>query len=524
METRKLTARMRVGAPAVGIPAWANPRTWAFAQAAGRDDDVGVPMKVLSTPRPSLARTFAVLSLVIIALTTAGQVGLQWMLLREDLLDWERTATAREIRGHAATVLRAEDFHDWRRPESQARFAEFFRHALFNPQILRVKVYSPDMYVIWSDETRLLGRRFPGNLSLTRALAGEVVAHLDEARKPENIFERSFARTIEMYVPVTLPDAAAPGTASVAGIVEIYKDPSPVFGNLMRDRLAIVAASLAGALVLYAALFWIVRRASRQIDRQRLDLERHAEVLGATNRELRAAQQQLRVAERLAALGEASTAVAHGIRNPLANIRASAQLALDRAATREPVGAQLGAITTEVDRLGVWLRAVLDSVRPFEPHVAPVDVNAVVQDTIRVLRARLESGEICVERRLTPELPKVPADEAQLQQALLSVMENAIDALAKGGRLTIETAWFSDNGTAGLAIVVRDDGVGIPPERLARVLEPFYTTKTKGTGLGLVIARRIVEAHGGRLAISSEPRVGTAVRMVLPVEPPMPAP
>src|SRR5713226_9735236 len=107
-------------------------------------------MKLIALGEPSLSRTFALLSLLTIAVITAVQVTVQWVLLREEVLEWERTRTAEEVRAAASSLLRAEDFARWQTPEAQARFERFFR-ALVNPEILRVKVYGADMRVIWSD-------------------------------------------------------------------------------------------------------------------------------------------------------------------------------------------------------------------------------------------------------------------------------------------------------------------------------------------------------------------------------------
>src|SRR5262245_13762745 len=473
-------------------------------------------MTPAALPRPSLVRTFAVLSLAVIALITATQVAVQWFLFREDLLEWERLTTARQIRADAAALLRPDDFRQWQDAGAQARFTELYRHSLFNPEILRVKVYGPEMQVVWSDEPRLLGLSFPDNMALREALAGQIVAHLESAQRAENLFEAGFGRTIELYVPISI-SRGGNGPAPVDGVVEIYKDPTAMFGNLLRDRLVIVATSLGGAAVLYLTLFWIVLRASRQIEGQQRELERHAAALRGANDALRAAQQQLRASERLAAIGEVSSTVAHGIRNPLANIRASAQVALDAAGRQAPTDRYLRTIVDEVDRLGSWLRALLDAVRPFEPHLVPVDVNALVGDVAALIAPRAAGAGVTLVKPLAPELPKIKADAVHLQQALLGVLENAVDALGPGGRVIIHTALDTGTG-ADVAVTISDDGAGIAAERLPRVFEPFYTTKARGTGLGLAIARKVVQAHGGRIEIDSHPGDGTAVCLTLPIE------
>jgi len=467
----------------------------------------------------SLSRTFALFSLVLIGLITALQVLVQWTLLREDLLEWERRVSADTIRSEAYAVLRAEDFADWRSPESQERFERVFRRALWQLEILRIKVYDRDMRVIWSDEARLLGVRFSGNSHLTEALGGRTVAHLERAQRAENRYERQFTESVELYVPLSFSPGATPGTASVAGVVEVYKNPAPALANLSRDRWTIVAASLGGAVLLYAVLFGIVHRASRQLEAQRRDLEHQAAALVAANQELRAAQEQLRAAERLAAIGEVSAAVAHGIRNPLANIRAAAQVALNRVTDRATIQKYLGTIMAEVDRLARWLRALLDSVRPFELRPAPMALNTVLEELLALLAERIARGEVKEERHLAPDLPRLMADEVQLQQAFLGVLENALEALPAGGTLVVQTERLTREEEPWVRVMIRDTGMGIPQERHARIFEPFYTTKSQGTGLGLAITRRVVEGHGGTVEIESDPGMGTTFLITLPVSP-----
>ncbi|HEY7041208.1 MAG TPA: ATP-binding protein [Methylomirabilota bacterium] len=468
--------------------------------------------------RGSLLRTFALLSFLLVALITIAQVGVQWRLLREDLLEWERTSTAEAIRVQVASVLDADDFVHWNTPAARARFSEFLRLALSNPEILRIKLYDPEMRVVWSDEPRLLGERFEGKGHLARALGGETVALLEEMDKAENEYERDVVSVVELYVPIVLHRGRTPGTAAVDGVVEIYKDPSRRFANYTRDRMVIMTVSLLGALTLYTGLFWIVRQAARRMEAQQRDLARQADTLRTTSDELAAAQKQLRVSERLAAVGEVSAAVAHGIRNPLASIRASAQVAADGLDDRSRVETYLRAITDEVDRLGRWLTSLLDSVRPFQLDPGPVDLNGLLRDLLGVLQRRLAVARVTVDARLAPDLPKLHADEVQLQQAFLGVLENAIEALPSGGTICLTTELAAEPEPPTARVTVRDTGAGISPERLPHVFEVLYSTKSRGTGLGLAITRKVVERHGGHVDIESAPGEGTTVTVRLPLQ------
>jgi two-component system, NtrC family, sensor histidine kinase HydH len=465
--------------------------------------------------RWSLVRTFGVLSLVTIALITAAQIAAQWQLLREELVDWERTSTAESIRDHAVAVLHPEDFEQWQAPASQRRFSEFFARALANPEVVRVKLYSADMRVLWSDEPRLRGVQFPDNAHLRRALGGDPVADLEPGRKSENVYEKAFGVTVELYVPLVLPGSSPP---RVYGVVEVYKDPARRFARFTRDRMVIIGVSVLGALILYAALFGIVRRAARRMEMQQADLARQAAILKETNEELVATQKQLRASERMAAVGEVSAAVAHGIRNPLANIRASAQVAIDTSGDAQVTTKYLRTITEEVDRLGRWLTSLLHSLRPFELKLGRVDLNAVLRDLVGLLDRRMRAAGIQADLRLASDVPKLTADEVQVQQALLAVLENAIEALPDGGTISITSERDVIGGRPAVRVVIRDTGEGIPPDRLPHVFEALYTTKTRGTGLGLAITRKVAEGHGGTVRIESQPGAGTAVTISLPLE------
>jgi two-component system, NtrC family, sensor histidine kinase HydH len=459
----------------------------------------------------SLSTTFAALSLLTIAVITTAQAGVQWVLLRDDLLERESTATAEAVRADADTLLYSEDFAAWHTPEAKARFERFARRALLYPEVRRVKIYDADMRVVWSDEERLIGTRFPDNSRLARALTGETVADMKHGEEAENVYEHDLKNAVEVYVPLVL-SGRTPGTARIGAVVELYKDRSRSVANLSRDQLTLVGTSTAGALVLFVTLFGLVRRASRRLASQARDLGRQASALVDADRELRATQEQLRNRERLAAIGEVSAAVAHGIRNPLANIRASAQVALDGRGG----GRHLETIIAETDRLERWLRSLLDVVRPFKIRLTPVDVNALVVDLAALVRERAAAAGVTIELALADGLPVLLGDDVQLQQALLSVMDNALDALARGGTLIVRSELAGDDD---IALTVEDDGHGIPPEQQARVFEPFYTTKTRGTGLGLAITRKVVEGHGGTVQIEPRRPTGTRVRIRLPVAP-----
>jgi two-component system sensor histidine kinase HydH len=201
--------------------------------------------------------------------------------------------------------------------------------------------------------------------------------------------------------------------------------------------------------------------------------------------------------ERLAAFGEATAAVAHGLGNPLAAIRASAQVALLDA--EGPVREQLVQIVADTDRLRDRMRALLDLSRPVESRSVPTALDAAVRSALGPVGARSAAQGVNVDVEIPPDLPKVRLDPARFEEALLCLVGNALDAMPAGGALRLTAV----SGAGNVELRVQDTGPGMSPSALARAFEPFFTTKPRGTGLGLALARKLLEATGARLALES---------------------
>ena len=167
----------------------------------------------------------------------------------------------------------------------------------------------------------------------------------------------------------------------------------------------------------------------------------------------------------------------------------------------------------EIVRLDYIVRQFLQAIRPTPPKLAPTTLNDVVRETVDLLRPEIENRSIAIHERLWPQMAEAPLDRTQVKQVLVNLMKNAIQAMTKGGVLTLET------GQSGEAVwlAVRDTGGGIPQEQLNRIFEPFFTTKKKGSGLGLMIVQRIVRDHGGRIELESRVNEGTTFRVWFPL-------
>jgi two-component system NtrC family sensor kinase len=262
-------------------------------------------------------------------------------------------------------------------------------------------------------------------------------------------------------------------------------------------------------------------------------------------RELRETQAQLIQTEKLASLGKLSASIAHEINNPLSGILTYAKLISRKLRAGHSTAdetlivlQQLAMVERETLRCTTIVRNLLDFARQRPPSFQEVDVIAVLDEALSLVMNRLEIQHVEVVRELAP-VPPVWADFGQLRQAVVNILINACDAMTKGGTLRMitrqaDTNEAADIKAAGLGngagrprrcveIVIADQGEGIPSEHLSRIFEPFFSTKERGTGLGLSVVYGILEEHGGKVLVDSRVGDGTTMILRLPVATPRPA-
>ncbi len=239
--------------------------------------------------------------------------------------------------------------------------------------------------------------------------------------------------------------------------------------------------------------------------------------LAEFTRELERSQAQLVQAEKMAAIGRLAASLAHEINNPLQAIHNSLHLSLHRGLDEEKRAQYLSMAQSEVQRLIEIVQRMLDFYRPSRGGVAPADVNSVVENVLALAEKRLQHGEVRVHTLLSPDLPLLPIVADQISQVFLNIIINAIEAMPSGGDLHLETRLAE--GGEWVLVSFRDTGMGMSPEQIANLFEPFYTTKADGTGLGLAISYGIIERHGGTIEVSSRPGQGTTFVVKLPVHP-----
>jgi PAS domain S-box-containing protein len=219
--------------------------------------------------------------------------------------------------------------------------------------------------------------------------------------------------------------------------------------------------------------------------------------------------------EKLADLGRMAAGLAHEIRKPLNGIKGFASLLERRLPSGESEQRYVGSIMGAADRLNSMLGRLLDFARPEELHCVPCDLRAEAEEVAEFVRAEDSPGAaIAVD---VPEAARsVLADRDKVKQVLLNLVKNGVEALEGPGRVTVSAEPVARDGRKLVRVLVADTGRGIPPEELSRVLQPFYSNKAGGTGLGLPIVQRILQLHGSELNIESHPGRGTTMSFLLP--------
>lgn len=231
-------------------------------------------------------------------------------------------------------------------------------------------------------------------------------------------------------------------------------------------------------------------------------------------REIKALQERVTRSERLAALGSLAAGVAHEIRNPLSSIKGFAQFFLKKNPPGSPDHKYSEVMIQEVERLDRVIANLLDYANPKEPVQEQTSFADIIHRSIALITDDAKAKKIDVTMEIEDNIPPVKVDKDQITQVLLNITLNGLDAMKKGGKLAVRC--FMDDESKFVIVEVEDTGHGIPEEELARIFDPFYTTKKTGTGLGLAIAHRIVENHGGTLSVKSTGTSGTTFRITVP--------
>ncbi|MGE8115311.1 sensor histidine kinase [Pseudomonas sp. NPDC086566] len=452
----------------------------------------------------NLLRWFSLISLLIIASVAGGLGYVSTRFVVRDSVERDAMLTAQFIQSLAVAEVRHSQLPpgatmgELLNPQLDqqhlqinpglvaATRAEFLDHVEHLPDTLLANAYARDRTIIWSTNPELIGKRIEDDGGLNRAFSSRKAVSASYHRVQGGREEQKFLREpkylfIENYIP--LFDSQGD---QVLAMVEIYKEPQDLVRRIQRGYVLIWASTLVGGALIYFGLFWIVRRAAFMLHQQ---------------------QDRLVASETYVALGEMSSAVAHSLRNPLANIRSSAELAEGIAS---PLAQKnITDIICQVDRMSRWVRELLVSLRPASDTAEAVDLVAAIEDTHQAFAQQIERNGV----RFSFEGPPVQwvvSQPLQLTQILNSLFSNALEAMPKGGVLHAQVS-VQEGQRAQL--LLSDTGKGMSQQQERMVFKPFFTTKQGGLGVGLALVKRIMERFGGSVSLSSREEEGTRVSL-----------
>jgi signal transduction histidine kinase len=451
-----------------------------------------------------LLRWFSLISMVVIGTVAVALGAVSTRFVITESVQRDALLTSQFIRAIASTEVRNgsipnnrsmgelldprndKDFPDVD-PQSRAITRDDFLDHIANlPDVILANIYAPDRRVIWSTNPALMGTTIHGDEDLDQAFSSKLPVStsyhdVDKSRMEQKFVEPPKYLFIENYIPLFDADGR-----TVTAMVEIYKEPQDLINRMERGLVLIWLATALGGGLIYLGLYWIVRQAA---------------ILLATQ------QKQLITNETFVALGEVSSAVAHSLRNPLANIRSSAELAMEF--DSGPAHGNINDIIAQVDRMSKWVRELLQSLRPINDEAEPVNLVAALHDSLMAYEHQISKARVKVVFE-PDQTPMVLSQQVQLTQILNSLLSNAVEAMDSGGALTIQ---IEPRDAQHVSVRVSDTGKGMSEEQRTMAFRPFFTTKQGGLGVGLVLVKRIMERFGGAVTLDSREGEGTTVRL-----------
>ena len=366
-------------------------------------------------------------------------------------------------------------------------------HIATTPGVVRTNIYSTNGVVLWSSQEGFVGRKFNENHELEKALAGEIVFEvksiLEEQKAEYANFGIEVSRVVENYLPIE------DGSGEVVAVVEMYKAPKRLFAEIESARNLVWMSVATAVMFLYACLFWIIFRANRVIRDQQLRLVE---------------------SETMVAIGEMASTVAHSIRNPLAVMRSSAELTTE-ISKDSAVHESSEDIITQIDRVELWLRELLTYSRSEgTTQILNADLAEIIRHCIQGHKQVIRRSIIQPVVEIDDDIPLIKGDSALLGQMFNSILDNAIEAMADGGRLKVKVSVPDNERVVQIQII--DSGGGIPQDRLDLMFESSLTTKQNGLGIGMMLVKKIADRHGAKISLRSQVGTGTIVTCNFPLD------
>ncbi len=382
------------------------------------------------------------------------------------------------------------------------RLDKVVRNTLHSFNVETVNIFDrAENVIFYSFDKKLVGRKGLGGIDYQQALLGKSRSRLIRREGFWGIlFGVPKESELRTYVPLRAERPLSNIEGPILGVFEIVQDLSDDYRTIIHFKDRIIVTSV----VIMGILFFVLRHV----------VKRGEEIIEKRARERLLLKEKLNHAERLASLGEMVAGISHEIRNPLGIISSTAELLKDKLPPGDHEVQLSDVIVQEADRLNSIVTDFLNFARPQTPNLMPCKVDEVIEKNLSHLAPEIKQNGYEIHTRFASDIPEIRADPGLLYQAFLNILMNAMQAMPEGGAIYIE---LSAHGNT-LTIVFADEGCGIPDEIPSKIWEPFFTTRDKGSGLGLPIVKKIIEGHAGTIDIENGPEKGAQVTITLPVE------
>lgn len=381
------------------------------------------------------------------------------------------------------------------------RMDSVVRSTLHSFKVDMVNIYGVRDVIAYSFSKELVGLENMGGTSFQNALEGKSSSRLiQKGSFWELFFGVPKEIKIVTFAPLTAEKPLTPVSGVVLGVVEIEQDLSGDYRSIFGFQVMTLVTVSGVMILLFLIMIVVVKRGEGIIQKRA--------------QEQLKLKEQLSRAKHLSSLGEMVAGVSHEIRNPLGIISSSAELLQKKIAPDDPMNRIPSIIIEESSRLNNIITDFLNYAKPKAPNRFACRIEDVIDKNIRFLSTQSETNSYVFNTYFDKTLPVIQADSDMLYQAFLNIFINAMQAMPEGGTIDI----FAKPANDSLWIAVEDQGSGIAAEAMENIWNPFFTTKDKGTGLGLGIVKNIIEAHGGMVRMDNRPEGGARISIRLPIE------
>jgi signal transduction histidine kinase len=387
-------------------------------------------------------------------------------------------------------------------PDQFERMDTIVRSTLHSFKVEMVNIYDTNNTISYSFDKQLIGRRNMGGTGYEYAITGTPTSTLVQRGNfweiPMGFPKESRLTT---FAPIRAERQFLRISGPVLGVVEIVQDISEDYQTILHFQLLVIATCIVVMSILIGVLVIVVQRGEAIIQQR--------------TQEQLSLKEKLAQSERLSSLGGMVAGISHEIRNPLGIIRSSAELLKKKVAQFDPSNSIPDIIVEESNRLNLIITDFLNFAKPRSPHCTTCRLEDILEKNIVFIAPQIQDQGYIIVKNFDHHPPEIQADSDMLYQAFLNIFMNAIQAMPEGGKILVSI----ESANSIVNICIEDEGPGVPEELLERIWDPFFTTKEKGTGLGLGIVKNIIESHNGDIRVENR-KDGLGVRVI--IELPMP--